>query len=335
MLESLLSAAEHLGSRHFYKNLLELGGNKVAADSAQVLYFGPSSSPEYLCAVHTPSATRELYQSHFFNHCPMSHYWRQARQASVVPVREARQPNTDYGDYFDVFYRSNGVRDDIGMFLPVGAEQAVGLFFERGSSFSQREIRRVKNLLPSVLRLHKTHVRLVLNELLAQYRCSTGQRHVTLYDRDGNPVLASDERLEISLHPAVPSTQLERLDLRQMPQELRQGAELIGPLPPQFPLAPGGYLRIGSASSDPHRHSRRIERLRRITLSQRERDTLELILRGCCVKDIATALEVSVNTVKVHRRRLFQRLGIHSERELFLLLLNHHDGLNNDNTLLH
>ena len=57
-------------------------------------------------------------------------------------------------------------------------------------------------------------------------------------------------------------------------------------------------------------------------LSTREMEIAQLILRGNSSKAIANTLSISAETVKVHRRHLYSKLGISSQPELFSLFLN-------------
>ena len=57
-----------------------------------------------------------------------------------------------------------------------------------------------------------------------------------------------------------------------------------------------------------------VEAMLCLTLTPREHDAFEAILRGLSVAQAAAALGVSANTLKVHRKRLFAKLDITSER---------------------
>lgn len=52
-------------------------------------------------------------------------------------------------------------------------------------------------------------------------------------------------------------------------------------------------------------------------LTQRERETTQLLLRGFSTKAIARRLRIAPGTVMVHKRNLFTKLGISSQYELF------------------
>jgi len=54
----------------------------------------------------------------------------------------------------------------------------------------------------------------------------------------------------------------------------------------------------------------------RPTLTTRELEVLQLIVHGKSSKDIAAILEISANTIAVHRTNLMQTLGIHNTADL-------------------
>ena len=53
-------------------------------------------------------------------------------------------------------------------------------------------------------------------------------------------------------------------------------------------------------------------------LTQREKQVLQLIAHGKSNKEIAVMLDLSVNTVAVHRANLMSTLGVHKTAELVL-----------------
>lgn len=56
-------------------------------------------------------------------------------------------------------------------------------------------------------------------------------------------------------------------------------------------------------------------------LSKRESDVLKAIASGCCNKQIANALDISVRTVETHRLRIKKKLGAHSTAALVKVAL--------------
>ena len=58
-------------------------------------------------------------------------------------------------------------------------------------------------------------------------------------------------------------------------------------------------------------------------LSQRERELVQLVLAGHPTANIAERLGITVGTAKNHRRRIYEKLDITTERELFLQFFQH------------
>jgi len=58
-----------------------------------------------------------------------------------------------------------------------------------------------------------------------------------------------------------------------------------------------------------------------VPLTRRERDIIALILSGQPNLCIASKLGISRGTVKNHRRRIYRKFDIASERELFVIFL--------------
>ena len=59
------------------------------------------------------------------------------------------------------------------------------------------------------------------------------------------------------------------------------------------------------------------------TLTPRELEVLQMIVDGKSNKEIATALDLSANTVAVHRANMMDALGIHKAAELVVYAIRH------------
>ncbi len=64
-----------------------------------------------------------------------------------------------------------------------------------------------------------------------------------------------------------------------------------------------------------------VQQLKGAQLTARELDVGRLMLSGCSSKEIARKLDISVETVKVHKKHMYSKLGIKSQSELFSIFL--------------
>lgn len=74
---------------------------------------------------------------------------------------------------------------------------------------------------------------------------------------------------------------------------------------------------LASAEQDA---SRRTYAERMVTLSDREREVMRLLVGGKLNKVIADELAIAVRTVEVHRARIFEKMGVRSAVELVKLI---------------
>ena len=75
-------------------------------------------------------------------------------------------------------------------------------------------------------------------------------------------------------------------------------------------------VAAGETVFDPQVEQRTALKGERAALTQRELEVLQMIVDGKSNKEIASALELSANTVAVHRANIMNTLGIHKTAEL-------------------
>ena len=127
---------------------------------------------------------------------------------------------------------------------------------------------------------------------------------------NGTPIAMSLERT-----PRLPAfNKRERTRLKHL-------VELVAPLVKQhrWPNAPE------SEPTPPGLHAHLQSVMRQFgssTLTLRERDVVRLVLRGHSSKSVAKELSISTQTEQVHRKNIYQKLGISSHSELFTLLFD-------------
>lgn len=79
---------------------------------------------------------------------------------------------------------------------------------------------------------------------------------------------------------------------------------------------------VSASDVDMHKHvNHAFEHFGSSVLTDRECEIARLILHGHSTKSMAVKLDISIETVKVHRRNLYNKLDISSQPELFSLFL--------------
>jgi DNA-binding CsgD family transcriptional regulator len=85
---------------------------------------------------------------------------------------------------------------------------------------------------------------------------------------------------------------------------------------------PAGGRSRKAPGLPPIDYRKAVDEYLRDELTPRERDIVGLILLGYPTAEIAARLKLSVNTIKNHKKRMYLKLDITTERELFLGFVN-------------
>lgn len=83
-----------------------------------------------------------------------------------------------------------------------------------------------------------------------------------------------------------------------------------------------GFGPVAGADGAPDPIAAALAALGEHVLSQRQRQVVALVLKGHSTEAIAMMLDISADTVKVHRRHAYAKLGISSQAELFAMFLD-------------
>lgn len=206
----------------------------------------------------------------------------------------------------------------------------MALFLERSTGFfSRAEIARARSVFPVIAGLYRAHLGRLFLALTGSPAARPGKilpRPLMLVDRNGRRVFASKGWREAEASGLNLTAALEKLRSTGASEiELSNGDMLVSePVDDDFPVAPQGRVfviekrpaatqRNVAASTEPDLGER---------LTPREQQIVQLILQGYPTETIARKLGISRGTVKNHRRRLYYKLDITSERELFLRYLD-------------
>lgn len=88
---------------------------------------------------------------------------------------------------------------------------------------------------------------------------------------------------------------------------------------------PGAPPAMAVPAKEPALHAQVNQVLQRFgssSLTPRERDVVKLVLRGLPSKKVASQLGISTQTEQVHRKNIYQKLGLSSHNQLFSLFFD-------------
>ncbi|MDY7561651.1 LuxR C-terminal-related transcriptional regulator [Pseudomonas sp. 10B1] len=138
-----------------------------------------------------------------------------------------------------------------------------------------------------------------------QFNCPLGAEHTVCLSLGSTQRFTTEQIALLSLiQPWVVALLRQR-----MPFELQEPRAEV----PAQPSPTGNDWRSQLEAS--------VQQSRGAQLTARELDVGRLMLSGCSGKEIARKLEISVETVRVHKKHMYSKLGIKSQSELFSIFL--------------
>jgi DNA-binding CsgD family transcriptional regulator len=305
----------------FNPSLMQAQVGLLDADLAMVMRYSRHSAPDYEVWDKLEAEHIELYRGGLYRVDPIYRLSRNGEPRGVYSLEDVTSQAERSGDYFNLFLSLTGMADDLVVLFPGPAGTSIGLVYERRIPFRRQEVVRLRQIFPLLEGLQATHERLMLAKLASLER--SPDKPIRIVDHRGQGVFESKswQRALID-HPGA-ATLLHALE-GDIPASLELAPGLMlhaEPLDAGFALAPNGQLLLLETVNDglpPLDYGQATARFLEDRLTPRERDIVGLMLLGYPTLKVAERLRLSVNTVKNHKKRLYHKLDITTERELFL-----------------
>jgi DNA-binding CsgD family transcriptional regulator len=305
-IDALPAATDAVGTAEFEKRLADTIGRVLDYDFITMARYSAHENPRFLIHSHTfPSHMAELYLSQFIDSDPYIDHWRKDECPGVVWLQDVAGLHKRFRRYTDEFLPQIGVKDEIGVFMPAIGHDSVAFFYNnRRRLFSAEDLGNARAVFAVAAALYRLHIR-------------------TLLDGDGSgvsesPSLGRPRRVTSDTGATIWIT--NEWGEQQAP-ETPMIRTVIGP---EFGAADRFVWTLAPSagpSRDPHSASYEAW-VAQSGLTARERSIVGLMLKGHDSPGIAAALSLSVGNVKNHKRRIYAKLDISSERQLFVLYLD-------------
>jgi DNA-binding CsgD family transcriptional regulator len=323
--EAIGIASAAIGDETFYDRLLEVPAALVESDLLSLVRYSSFGAPNLVIPREIRAEVAAPYNSGLYAFDPFHHYWRTVARPTVTSLRRLAPAEMWKSRYALEFMRAARISDEIAVFLPPLGGASPTLILDRAKGgFTTSELARIERVFPLLAGLHNAHLKSIVSRGLIAH---AAEKPLRLVDRSGKELavnlawkrLAEDPQSK--LVEAV--AELATSDASEV--ALPDGRVLVrSSLAVDFGAAPGGlcYQVEVPALSAPRAPCDSWL----APLTPRERQIVTLTLEGHPIAGIAKRLGVAPGTIKNHRLRVYQKLDITTERELFLTHMQHLPG---------
>jgi DNA-binding CsgD family transcriptional regulator len=320
----IANAIARSGSHEFYAALLDLTRSYTGFRLASLVRYSRIGIPELVYPGDFSPALSGKYLDFFYSFDPFHIYWQQGGPAVWVSLTNVAQPDFWSTSYANEFLIPFGISDEVCFFMPPLGAASVGVIVDRPAGrFTRSEMDNFRDLYPLLCALHDNHIRMVLlTGQASEPDIVLSARPIRLLDSGGNELFATQAWRELA---AGDLSRAEHAPAGGATVALSGNRALLRTaLPNDFFAAPGGTVEqidpVGLRPTDLSSNNLPEHIAGRLT--EREYDIVLLILRGYPTASIAERLNLSLGTVKNHRSRIYAKLDITTERELFLEVMN-------------
>jgi prepilin-type processing-associated H-X9-DG protein len=324
-----------LGTADFYDRTLCLLDERIQCERRLVMKYSRFARPEILVNASLDADAVGVYLGGLYRLDPLLRLVRGDAVRPVVTYREIRLVDHENA-FYDEIFRSGRVYDELAILLPTLGGACVALCFDRDDgNFGSHEVEWASMLYPILRTAHDQHVRTALSRGL---NALFGDGHVgilALAD-DGEVLYRNDAWTRVAR--GADEAALVARTLSATEGAATEIGACVGhwawmdPAPDPHGGARGAGLRSCRAVFLEERSAGYIDRnikgvlagfIAAHGLSSRESQILERMMRGYPTAAISAKLGLSAGTVKNYKRRLYDKLDITHEREVFPLFLSH------------
>lgn len=325
MLAGLADAVRAIGSGQFHVRLLDALSGLAAWHNRMVMRYPRYAAPDFLFEEGVGETVKRLYRAGYYRVDPYYRSWKEEGRSGVYTLREVLPAGIDE-TYLYGYLPQTGCVDDIGLILPAIGGSAIMLFWEnRDRAFTADEAEAVRAAFPLALALHEEHLAKVMRSLGQKDTSEAPARAYAVVDRERRIVYRSAAWHEAGdvLDEALGGLLAGGQTQHRFANGGLLHAERLGP---DFAIAPEGLIALyepAGPAAPPLSFHEAVASFFPDALTPREREIVSLVLSGSSNAAIARRLGLTEGAVRNHRLRLYGKLGIGAERELFKLFVDH------------
>ncbi len=320
---------EASGRDDFYARLVEFPAMVLGCDRWLVMRYAQYAMPEFVVNEAMSDKAVAFYLNGIYRLDPLLRLSRSGSRRGVYTLGQLRSKETENA-YYDNIFTTALIYDELAILFPAPGRVGVALCLDRDNRrFTSREVRLIEALYPALESLHKTHLDRTFSAALSggmRNPLGDSKQAILILDRHNQPVFRSEGWKSLERANAAPDIRMIHMNRASGMVSLDAGTVLHWEeFGAGFALAPQGRLCVIERRSPGYIGTEFKDALARFTqlhtLTPQQRNIVELIMRGHANASIASHLRISPGTVRNHRSRLYDKLDITTERELFFLFL--------------
>lgn len=323
--------ARLVGRADFYERLAEITVAVLGCNRWMVVRYSRYGVPEFIVNRAMSEEALELYFQQLYRLDPLLRVARSGPATGVFCLRQLRA--SDHSNaYFDDLFRSAWIFDELTLMFAAPGRVSIALCFDRANrAFSDEEINRMETIFPLFEGLHESHLNSTfrsLDEPAIWHHGSVAQRCFQILDKNYHRVFATGSWFEAEERAVRPLTEMvHRNRDRGVVSLSRRRVLHWDRLPANFAPAPGGLICMIENRRQPEvpfGFDQAVDRFaKEHDLTPREQEIVVLVFRGYPNELISQRLGICSGTVRNHRHRLYYKLDITTERELFNMFISH------------
>jgi len=321
---------EATGSEGFYGAVANFLAEMINSNRWVVMRYKRYAVPEFVENNSVTDELKRIYLDGLYRFDPLLRLVDSGIRDDTFILSKLRKPkSTDV--YLDQIYQSSLIRDEAGILLSVPGGGCMAICIDHGfRNFRDTEIKIIENVFPLVKSIHTVHLdRTFLSLSYGSGRGSNSRakQAIIIFDRHHQPIFRNEDWFILEKKKQIPDFDQIDLNSGNGTVALEEGNVLYWErLDDKFAVAPGGLICTIEQRSPGYLTVNIKESLRdfqhRHKLTSRECEIIDLVLQGYPNSMIAKKLDIAAGSVRNHRHRLYNKLDITTERELFFMFID-------------
>lgn len=324
LLMDLAPVLDSLGKDEFYWKLAAAVARYMDSGRFLTVRYAQYARPEFLVNAAMSTKAVQSYLKNYYRIDPLLRMVRDEATRPVVTFDEQRRNGSDTL-FYDEIYRSAAIRDELVFLLPSIGGVYIAICIDRARRlFSEAEQLRARLIYPLLARIHSLHTYQTLYGQVG-LDLDDGEIATMIQDVAGNILFRNrqwTQKADAMLEARLP----------EIVGSLRNGSEKIDDkiilhwetLDTTNAIAPSGKAVMLETVSPGFLDLTSEELIDRFaaqnSLTPTERKIVSYTLQGYTPGKIADFLDVRVGTIRNHKHRLYYKLDITTERELFSMM---------------